>query len=186
MWDFITDLAGDVWDGISGFLSSIWNFTKWLVNRFIGIIEYIFTVLGIMLPKKFRIKVLILVDANLNPVAPIQDVEDAVALAKAVFKDEANVKLISAGSDRLSVGYSTVAPEYVQTVPCGVGAFLDIYTEAGRWFRRHSIQTPWGAFFGYGSPATIFVVKDVIDKDGCFLPFVTDYGYVDPCGLVGT
>ena len=30
------------------------------------------------------------------------------------------------------------------------------------------------------------MVKDVIDKDGCFLPFVTDYGYVDPFCLVGT
>lgn len=63
---------------------------------------------------------------------------------------------------------------------CDRGGFGETLTRVGRWFRTRAKRTFTGATVGYGSPATMFVVRAVKpDKLGCFIGLV-HYGYITP------
>jgi hypothetical protein len=188
VWDGIKDAAGAVRDAFTGAADSIWKGLTWLVHRAFGIIEWFGSILGIRWKKKLRVKVLILQNDTNKPIASVAALEDVVARAKKVFRDEANVRLIPPGGADASIVtvYPQPAPDYVLEVPCDAGAFGQIYTRVGRWFRRRCAQTAAG-FFRYGAPATIFVIEDVQGgKRGCFPGVLTDYGYIDPDALSGS
>lgn len=188
MWDFIKDVGRAIWDGITGVGNSLWNGFKWLIHRLIGLLELLGSLFGFMPRKKLRVKVVILLDKNKKPLASREVVDDVVARATKTFKDEANVRIISpGGSDRLIVSiYPEPAPDFVMKPLCEGGGFGQVFTRVGRWFRTRSAPTPAGSFLGYGAPATIFVVEDVQGKSGCFLPLVTNYGFIDSGALSGS
>jgi hypothetical protein len=186
VWDGIKDAAGAVRDGLAGAADSVWKGLTWLVHRAFGIIEWFGSILGIRWKKKLRVKVLILQEDTNKPIASVGALDDVVDRAKKLFKDEANVRLIPPAGGSIVTIYPQPAPEYVLEVPCDAGAFGQIYTKVGRWFRRRCVGTAAG-FFRYGAPATIFVVKDVQGgKRGCFPGVLTDYGYIDPEALSGS
>lgn len=59
------------------------------------------------------------------------------------------------------------------------------FTSVGAWFRDHQIGSV-GSLVGYGTPVTLFVVRDVIDKRGCAPPaFMADHAVIDPEALSG-
>ena len=188
MWGFIKDLAGSVWDGLTGTLSSLWNLVTWVIHRVIGLLELIWSLLGFKPAKKLRVKVIILLDAHGQPVASRADVDAVVTLAKEVFREQANVRIVSpSGSEGLIASvHPRPAPDYVMNPKCDAGGYAQSFSRPGRWFRRHSARTPAGAILGYGAPATIFVVNDVLDKSGCFLGVTTSYGYIDGGALTGS
>jgi hypothetical protein len=181
MWGFIKKVGRAIRDGIGGTVSTLWNGLKWAIHRIFGIFEMIGSFFGFMPTKKLKVKVVILLDAQKQPIASRADVDKAVSLAKEVFKDQAHVRIISpTGPDELIVGiHPEPAPEFVMNPLCDGGGFGQVFTRVGRWFRRHSARTHAGSYLGYGSPATIFVVNDVQKKNGCFIGVATDYGYID-------
>jgi hypothetical protein len=185
MWGWVKKTVKKVWDGVSGFVSSLWTGFKWFVHRAIGIIEYISTLFGIMPEKKLRVSIKILLDNDLRPLADREKVERVLALAREVFKEQAHVRIVSPTGDEESIIslHPEPAPEYVLDPLCDAGGYGQIFTRVGRWFRRYSARTPAGSFFGYGSPATIYVVRDVQEADGCFLAIATNYGYIDSGAL---
>jgi hypothetical protein len=189
VWGWFRSLGRSIWDGIRGGVSSLWNGVRWLIHRVIGILELIGSLLGLRLRKKLRLRVVILQDDS-KPLAPIppqvlQDVEAVVEIAKKVFKDEANVKIIPSWEGAVMI-VGEQAPSFVMKPKCVEGGFKQLFTRVGRWFRTHCDTTPGGSAFGYGSPATIFVVDDVQGKAGCWVPVVQDYGYIDAGALSGS
>jgi hypothetical protein len=174
---------------IRGLVSSLWNGIKWLIHWFLGQPEYWASYFGWMPEKKLKVKIIILMDADKQPIASRRDVDTVLALAKEVFKEQVNVRIVSpSGPDELIVGmHPEPAPNYVLNPLCGGGGFWQVYTKVGAWFRKYSAWTHAGSYLGYGMPATIFIVKDVQnDKSGCFLAAVTNYGFIDSGYLSGS
>jgi hypothetical protein len=183
MWGWIVDAASAAWDAVKGFFSDLWQFVKWLIHRGIGLIEFILTMLGVMLPKKIRVQAVVLLDEHRKPTASREDVQRAVDLADAVFRDEVNVRVVS------PVGHVTIepdpAPSFVLDVECGSSAFFSQFTAVGAWLRAHANRTPWGTILGNGAPVTAYVVRDVRNKSGCSVAFIADYIVIDPAALAG-
>lgn len=174
---------GDAWNGITGFFSAAWNFIKWVIQRVIGLIDFVLTLLGIMPPKKLKLRVIILIDDG-KPIASREEVQAVVDLANTVFRDQMNVSLegVNGSIVRMSSGS---APDYALDPECDLGAFGQIFSQTGAWFRARLATTPAGTFAGYGAPVTMFIVRDVQGKSGCAIGFLADYGYIDPDYLSG-
>lgn len=101
-----------------------------------------------------------------------------------------NVKVIGVRGDIVRE-MAGPAPSYVLDCQCSTGA-SDVHTQAsdifepkGLWFRERLARTPLGTFIGWGTPITIFVIRNVQQgKAGCaFLAWYENYGYIDPSAL---
>ncbi len=185
----------DVADFVGGLVSDIINILKEAINRLLGLADLVLTFFGIMLPKKIRLQVVILRDESskallgdegLPPMerqAELKQIEDAIALARDVFKKQVNTSIHAAdGQMIVTLDYSS--PTAALNVECGCGAITeDLYKEAGRFFRRHRATNLSGLLTGYGAPVTIFVVRDVKDNIGCSIGPLSDYVTVDLDGM---
>jgi hypothetical protein len=184
----------DVGDAISGGWSYFFNGIKEGIWRIIGLPDLILSLLGILLPKKMRVRVKILRDVDGNalfgdeelPQADrefeLQLVQDAIDLLKEVFKDEANIKVIPAGDGWIEIA-SRPAPSYALTAPCGFDLFTDGFSEAGAYYRWVAYKDAKGLLTGYGQSITAIVVKDIVDKAGCSLGPLTSYLLIDKEGF---
>lgn len=182
MWGWIKGAASAAWNFVKGIGSSLWQTIKWLVHSIIGLIDFILTLLGIMPWKKIRVQAVILLDEKRQPVASREDVQAVVDLAADVFADQMHVRL------SMPDGHVTLIPEAAPSNVLEVGCDADIwgaqFTSVGAWFRSHQSRTPFGTIFGYGSPVTVFVVRNVEGKRGCAPPgFLADYAVIDPDAL---
>lgn len=187
--DFIKGVVKAIIGGIAAGAELFWNLVKWGLHRLIGLLEMLGSFLGIRFMKKLRVRVVILRDANGVPIAQRSAIEAVVQLADEVFRDEAKVKLASAGGRgdyRIIHTMDDPAPDYVMRPKCDGGGYWQAFGKVGTWFRGHSAATIAGTYAGYGTPVTIFVVDDVQGKAGCFIPFVGDYGFIDSGALSGS
>jgi hypothetical protein len=183
MWGWIKSTAGAVWDFVKGVGSSIWQSIKWLLNFVFGLPDFILTLLGIMPWKKVRVQGMILLDEKRQPVATREAVEAVIDLAEEVFADQMHVRLVRP-FERVGV-VPEAAPSYALEVGCDADIWGAQFTNVGAWFRHRQVVGP-GTIFGYGSPITLFVVRNVIDKRGCAPPaFLADYAVIDPDALSG-
>jgi hypothetical protein len=178
MWGWIKRTARSIGRGISGALSFLGNGFFYGLHRLFGIPELIVSLLGFKPRKKMRLKVLILRDAKNKPLTSIAAVQAVVDEAKLAFRREANIRIIpSRGSDEIVEEFGEQNPAYVLTPKCDADGFRQIFTRVGRWFRIES--QPHSSRGG----ATMFVVDNVLEKGGCFLGPLVDYGYVDGTAL---
>jgi hypothetical protein len=184
MWGFVKGLADSVRNVITGVLSLTINLIKVVIHRLIGLIELLTSLLGIMPRKKLRVRVHILHGNDLNPIATRRLVKDSLDIAKKVFKDEANVDIVApvGGHELIITDVADAAPGFAMRPSCDAVGYRQIFSRVGRWFRQRLVNTPQGALFGYGMPANIFIVQEVIGKVGCFL-WLANYGYVSIAGL---
>lgn len=181
LWSDFKDAVGSIDDGISGLvriagagLGLITNILKNLGSHLVGIFEIIALYLFNWLPeKRMRLRVLILNDENGVPVATRDRVEAAVSIAQSTLKRAMNVKVIGVRGDIVRE-MAGPAPSYVLDCQCSTGA-SDVHTQAsdifepkGLWFRERLARTPLGTFIGWGTPITIFVIRNVQQgKAGC-------------------
>ena len=195
-WRDIKDAASKVWEGakavirgagaLLGLLTNIAkNFVSHISMIWEGIMLYLF---NLMPEKRLRLRVLILSDEN-GPIAPRDRVEAAVVVAQTTLKRELNVKVIGVNGGIVRES-AAPAPDYALEVPCSTGPsdvheqIGPIFSKPGLWFRERMARTPGGTFLGWGTPITIFVVRDVIGKSGCaHLAWFENYGYIDPSAL---
>lgn len=165
-----------------------------LVNRIVGIVDFILTLLDIMLPKRIRIRFVILRnhsgeallgDENLPDAvrqAQLQRIDDAVALMREIFRKQVNTRVRAAGGKMVET-LRFPAPVSALDPRCGGRAFMEEFVEVGAYFRRHAASSQAGRWLGYGAPVTIFIVHDVDGKAGCSLGPLTDYVTVDLSGM---
>lgn len=184
MWDSIKDGTGTAWGWLTTASSWLFNLAKWLVQRLLGLPDLLLALAGIMPPKKLRIRVVILSNEAREPLASPAEAASVVQLATEVFQNEANTKVV--GAEPLVVTLPVAAPTAALDVRCGVGVLLDDLGEAGAFFRRHRARSPLGSFFGYGSPVTVFVVRDIADARGCSAGLLADYVTVSVKALAGS
>jgi hypothetical protein len=190
-----------VGDAIAGGWSYLFNAVKeffWRVlGLTIGLPEFILSLFGIYIPKKMRIKVMILRDVDGKALfgdeelpAPTRDaqlrqVQDAVDLLTEVFKSEANINVIAAGKDSPWIEIvSGPAPSYALQAPCGFG-FLKkgFYSRAATYWRHVAFKDTSGFLIGYAQPITAIVIKDITGKRGCSLGPLTSYLLIDKSGF---
>jgi hypothetical protein len=181
-------------NAVAGFLNELIDVLKEIGNRVAGLVDAILTLIGIMLPKRLRIRVVILRDVDGRALlgderlpqaqrdAQMQQVNDAIDVAREVFKKEANVRIRAAGG-KLIETLKFPAPASVLDVGCDGEAWADDFKEAGSYFRRHQAANASGNLLGYAAPLTVFVVKDVEGKIGCSLGPLTNYVTVDLEGM---
>jgi hypothetical protein len=190
LWDGVKG----VWHGFGGFFSILTNFLKNLISHLALLWEipliYFFNK---MTPKKLRLRVVILNNENGNSLADRNPVEGAVAIAQSVFKRELNVTIEGVAGQDITRDSAEPSPSYVLEPTCSTGA-SDIHTQvgsifsrSGAWYRSRVARSPTGTFFGYGTPVTFFVVRDVPGKRGCAnLAWYENYGWIDPSALPPT
>ena len=196
VWDAVKDTAGKVWDGVKGvwhffggLFAVISNFVKNLISHLSLVWEIPLVYLGWMPEKKMKLRVLILSDESGALIARRSLVEAVVEIAQIVFKRELNITIVGAFGP-IVWELAEPAPTKVLEPPCSTGLsdvhtqFKFIFTEPGAWYRSRLARSPGGTFFGYGTPVTMFVVRDVQGKAGCaHLAWWENYGYIDPTAL---
>ena len=136
-------------DYIGGFLSELGGLGKELLGRLIGVADFLFSFVGLMLESRLRLRVVILRDgARPGPGRrrtfipgesdkQLQNLDDAINLAKEIFKAQTNTKIL-AWDDQMVLTLDFPAPTAALTGPCGGGAWTRDFKRAGSYFRRHS------------------------------------------------
>lgn len=171
-----------------GFLKKVWRAIKGVVRQVARIVVELIHRLILGLPdllfgflawptKKIRIKILILSDENGNPTALPADLTPSIDYATRVFKDRLNVRLVtpSRGEAPIVEVISTPAPAAALDVHCDASGWGEEFGEAGEYFAGH--------LAGLVYRITVFVVRDIADKEGCSLGPLTDYITLDPDGV---
>jgi hypothetical protein len=143
--------------------------------RIFGLPGTLADIIGWEWTKRLRINIVIL-STNKGPVITKTALAPTVANAQQIYR-QFKIKLII---EDIRVE-RVAAPSYVLDVHCDGGAFGDDLTLAGSWFEIHANEYRTGfegngrRLIGYGGPITVFVVRDVADKIGCSLGFLSDY-----------
>ncbi|WP_411722565.1 hypothetical protein [Mycetocola sp.] len=170
-------------DAISGFVNQLVNLLGEIVARTINFVDFLLTLVGIMIPKKVKVRILILRDSQgvallADPGNPAQRATDEQQIQRAVAVmrqclERINVTAIVGDGKTLYEILPFPAPGHALDVKCNGGALGEDYKATGRYFRSH---TTGGLF---GSPITIFVVRDVEGKVGCSLGPLSNYVTVE-------
>lgn len=133
-------------------------------------------------PKHLRIHIFILTDPlTLKPVMSSADLTASIDFAKTTFKDKFNVKLHKYSKDWVEI-LTDNPPDGALEPGCGGGLYGQEFGEAGNYFAKHTAG--WNAIpITIIYPITIFVVRDVKEKNGCSLGPLTDWIVIDPAGV---
>ena len=154
------------------------------VNRVIGLPDLLASLAGLRPSKRLRLQVILLRDEEGEPVAPLAEVEAALAETARVLELAARTRLVPTG-DSLVVTADGPAPAAARDAPCtSQGLWRTDLGPAGGFFRGLRIRGGL-RFIGRGAPLTVFVVRDVVGKCGCSLGPLGDYVTVDAEGLGG-
>jgi hypothetical protein len=185
-----------VTDGVYGFVSELVHTIYEAANRLVGLVDLVLTFFGIMIPKRVRIRIVILRDADgcaiiadeRLPADKLVDeqkqLDDAIGVIRKCFDEQMNTS-VRAADGVLVETLPFPAPQNALHVQCGTGAWGDDFQDAGHYFRNNKASGgPGGAPAGYGAPITVFVVDDVEGELGCSLGWLQDYVVVDREGML--
>lgn len=159
---------------VRGGISQIVNIAKEALNRVFGILDVFGTLIGLELPKKLRLRVVILRNEAGSYLAPSADVEPAIERARAIFKSELITKIIAAGG-KLVERIDPIPPATALDPGCGGDAWLGDFGEAGDFYSLYTATNMAAALTGYATPVTAFIVHNVRGEKGCSLGPLTDY-----------
>ena len=152
-------------------------------SRILGLPDLVGSFAGVRLRKKLRLRLVVLRDAQGMPVVPEHDVEEALAEARAVLAQEAQIDIVPVG-ERLIDSPDEPSPPHALESPCGdQGLWRTDLGPAGAFFRARLASSSRASPLGYGAPVTVFVVRDVLGKCGCSLGPLGDYVTIDRGGL---
>lgn len=198
LWSSIKNAAKKVWQKTKAVARTISRVIVELVGRVLGIVDLL---LGFAAwpPKKLRLHVVILsqdvppppvitisttTDVTIKTLTPIVNPTDLTAsidFARQHLKDKFNIKLLPYSSEFVQVDNS-IAPSEALNVSCGSGALGNEYGTAGEFFAKR--LAGWNVIpISLVFPITVFVVSNVIDKQGCSLGPLSDYITIDPDGI---
>lgn len=175
-----------VTDAVSGFFSELANFIYEIINRGLGIVDFVLSFFGIMLPKRVRLRIVILRDehgrailaderlSDSDRAVQQQQLDDGIAVIRTCFREQLNTSVRAAGGVLIET-LPFPAPRSALNVKCGSGAWGEDYQEAGNYFRRNMVANNSHYLLGYGAAITIFVVDEIEGELGCSLGPLTDY-----------
>lgn len=171
-----------VGSAIRGGLRQIVDVVKEIANRIFGIVDLLASLIGILLPKKLRLRVVILRDETGSFLATAEDVEPAIERAKAIFKTELNTTIVAAGG-KMVERVDPMPPTAALNPGCGFDAWKDDFGDAGDFYSLHIATNLSAAPTGYATPVTAFIVRNVRGKKGCSLGPLTNYVTLDLDGI---
>lgn len=153
------------------------NVIKEAFNRLIGVFDFLASLVGLLPPKKLRVRFVILRDERGLPVLD-------EALAQTAYDETARVLGRAARVELVPIGWRVVtaphgAPTAALDSHCTDGAWSDDLGQAGTFYRSIMAKTSLGTFLGYGAPVTVFFVRSISGKNGCSLGLLTDYVTVE-------
>ena len=148
------------------------------LNKGLWLLEAPLSLLGIRPVKRLRIRVVVLRDPDSN-LPLLADAEiaggllPAIDLARQVFFEKANVKIVDA--DPVLVTTPVLpAPEPALMARCGSGAQSEDLGISGEYYR--SLARPGDTFLGAGGALTVIIVRDFAGQfAGCSLSALADY-----------
>ena len=182
MWGWVKKAVHAVGKAVKGALDVITHAVKIVIHRILGIPELIGTLIGIKLRKKIKVEAIVL-RRNKKPVASLDDVRDAMALADTVFREQMNVRVVNRANVVVMLADDEVPADNL-SVPCGGKLGLEVFSPVGDWFRSNSAFTGAGSLLGYGAPITVFVIEDVQGPyNGCSPGGFQDWSIMDPTAV---
>lgn len=165
---------------IGRLIGLLWHGLIDLFWRIISVLDIIAGILGLHLPKKLRVCIIILSGEKRNPMATPASLQADVDKAKQIYKDSCNVKFI------VSEIHTLESPARKGNLDpnCGAGALWDDLWLDGTYYENNAnVQCFDSAFLrliGYAAPVVVFIVRDVQGGDkGCSLGPFSDYVTVE-------
>jgi hypothetical protein len=171
----------------------IGRFAKWGWNGFTtllhipaGLVEWALMTRGIKPEKKLRLAVVLFSDETEPPMPYTQEVITQLDRMVDLYKDKANIKVISANSsasekpskDWITI-YKKPASSKMLDVGCNEYAFGQDLWLSGMMFQFTTLTrlfyTNFRRIIGYGSPIAVFIVDNIQDFLGCSIGLLTDY-----------
>jgi hypothetical protein len=162
---------------ISGIAVQGFNILKEVLNRLIGIFDFLLALLGILPAKKLRLRFVILRDEKGLPLVADNVAMRAYEETVVLLSRAARLTIIPSGWKVVNAPYAS--PRAALDVRCTDGAWSDDAGEAGAYYRSVMAKTTAGTLLGYGAPLTVFIVRKISDKNGCSLGALTDYVTVE-------
>lgn len=174
-----------LWAGVTGVLLAIVKLIETVFYAVLSIVDFILTVLGIQIEKKLRLGVVIQLDEGI-PTTDESTVKLNIGFAASVFKDQANVRIISANDtddDYIRLAKESSSDDTL-VVGCDAKGWWEDIGVTGDKFR--SLMTKycggeWRRLIGYGAPVCAFAVKrfSTAGDCGCSIGPSTDYATVN-------
>ena len=169
-------------NGIRSGISQIFDLAKEAANRVFGVVDFVASLVGIMLPKKLRLKVLILLDETGLQIATESEAQPVIDRAIDIFRAELNTKIIASGGRMIDI-VAEIPPTEVLEPDCGFDAWTDELGDPGYFYFKHATTNAASFFTGYASPVTAFIVRNVRGEKGCSLGPLTNYLTLDRSAL---
>ena len=164
---------------VAGGLSQARSLGRAAAGRVAGAPELALSLRGSTRTKRLRVRVVILRDEEGRPVVDEEDVQPALAEARRVLREAADVEVIPLDDGFVEVAEGP-APKVALDAPCSdSGLWRTDLGPAGSYFRARRRR----GRIGRGAPLTVFVVRDVVGKCGCSLGPLGDYVTIDRDGL---
>jgi hypothetical protein len=164
---------------IGRLVALIWRGLLDLVWRIVGVLDFVASLLGLLLPKKLRVCIIILSDSTRTPMATPESLQPAIESATQIYKDTCNVRFIVSSVHTVQ----HPAPEATLEPNCGAGALWDDLWLPGTYYENTANASCFDSAFlrlvGYAAPVVVFVVRSVKDHLGCSLGPVSDFVTVD-------
>ena len=183
LWSKIKKAAKKVGRAIRGAVSQIVSIINTVVQRIIGIPDWIGSLIGIRPQKKLRLKVVVLRDESGEYLASRKELQPIIDTAIDIYKRRCNVKIIPAEEEFIQM-YDVIPPTSALDISCNSGAWKEDFGEAGSFFSLLTAVPKVGLIgFGYATPVTAIVVRDIAGKKGCSLGPLTEYVTIDLDGI---
>jgi hypothetical protein len=176
---------------IGRILKFVWNFSLTAVHFIFGMIEFIAWNFGFRPMKKLKVGVLLLSGETGRPIDDPKQVGETLIDAVNIYRDSARIKLVPACHIPKALARDGQPDEHwvrvisyehskqLLKLGCDCQAFKDDLSFKGMRLQHSILQsfffTAARRVFGYGSPVTVVITKEIIGKLGCSLGCLTDY-----------
>lgn len=124
----VTDVVGGIGNAIVGTVAVVGGLFGDIFGRLIGILGFIFDLIGIRPKKKLRLKFIILMDGA-TQLIPQANLDETFKLTKRILNEQADIELIQTG-----ILIAGGAPEGALNVTSPAASFFELWGEVGTYF----------------------------------------------------
>jgi hypothetical protein len=169
--------------GLGGLLRTIINWITEIIWRLVGIPDFLLSLVGVQLPKKMYMKLVIL-NNNGSPLTTEATAIPFIQEAQRIFRQECNINLIYTGAciPKLST------PQEALTISCDAGGFFADWGVAGAYYELVSADCAFEdgirRVIGLGAEIIVFVINDIPGNTiGCSMGPTHNYVVVEAGGM---
>jgi hypothetical protein len=189
--DFILDFFASIINVIlsipviGGILRTILNWTLeifWRIVQGLNLLDLGLTLVGVQIPKRIYVKVIILnragIEGGTGPLTTEAALMPHINAAQTIYKTECNIDLIYRGA----CFPAQPTPGAALTVDCGVEGFFEDWQLAGAYYEQVTnlcaFEDGWRRVTGLGGEIIVFVVGEVTPSRTAGCSFGPTHNYV--------